>query len=180
MRGKLGGSFLLVGWLTLLLVVSLPPGLAAKEKEVPVSPNDPTYRLYQLLDTSYGGKLDEFYVIADTFQDPKKPGQEDQHILKLEYDKAHAFGKLRIYVRTVAKLTPAQLKTYTPKQIFDFAEEDSQKFTKTDPGPLGKTGDLYFVAKGNRPLASVPITDQARKEYDDFVTQYLLPALAKK
>ncbi len=180
MRGKFGGSFLPAILLTVLWMMALPRSLGAKERVLPISPDDPTLRIYQLLDTSYGGKLDEFYIIADTFKDPKKADQFEQHVLKLEYDKARAFGKLRIYVRVVDKLTPDQAKTYTPKQVYDFAEADSEKFTKTDPGPLGKPGDLYFQATADRPLATAPVTDDARKEYDDFVTQFLLPALAKK
>ena len=180
MRGKFGGSFLPAVLLTLLWTMVLPRGLGAKERIPHVSPDDTTVRLYQLLDTSYGGKLDEFFIIADTFKDSKKSDQLEQHILKLEYDKSRAFGKLRIYVRVVDKLTPDQEKTYTPKQVFDFAEADAEKFTKTDPGPFGKPGDLYFQARADRPLATVPVTDDTRKEYDDFITQYLLPALAKK
>lgn len=180
MRGKFGGSFLPAVVLTFLWTWALPQSLGAKERIQPVSSDDPTFRLYQLLDTSYGGKLDELYVIADTFKDPKKGDQAEQHILKLEYDKSRAFGKLRLYVRVVDKLTSDQEKTYTPKQVYEFAEADSEKFTKTDPGPLGRPGDLYFQATQDRPLATVPVTDEARKEYDDFITQYLLPALAKK
>ena len=78
------------------------------------------------------------------------------------------------------KLTPGQLRDYTPKQVYDFAEEDTEKFTKTDPGPFGKTGDLYFQATENGPLATAPITDDARKEYETFVSQWLMPALEKK
>ncbi len=180
MRGKFGGSFLPAVLLTLLWTMVLPRSLGAKERIPPISPDDPTVRLYQLLDTSYGGKLDEFFLIADTFKDAKKSDQLEQHILKLEYDKSRAFGKLRIYVRVVDKLTPDQEKTYTPKQVFDFAEADTEKFTKTDPGPFGKPGDLYFQATADRPLATAPVTDDTRKEYDDFITQYLLPALTKK
>ena len=118
--------------------------LGAKEKTPPISPNDPTVRLYNLLDSKYNGKLDDFCVLADVVNDPKNPGQAQQHVLRIEYSKDRAFGKLNIHVRTVAQLTPEQLKTYTPKQIYDFAETDSAKFTKTDPGPFGKPGDVYF------------------------------------
>jgi hypothetical protein len=55
-----------------------------------------------------------------------------------------------------------------------------EKFTKTDPGPFGKTGDLYLQATENGPLATAPITDEVRKEYETYVAQWLLPALEKK
>jgi hypothetical protein len=165
-----------------LAVSALSTGrLAAKEKVQQVSPDDPTYRLYQFLDSSNGGKLADLYLLADVFKDPKKSDQEDQHVLKVEYDKDHAFGKLRIYVRTVDRPSPDQLKTYTPKQIYDFAEVDSEKFTKTDPGNFGKTGDIYFhpVSEGG-PLATAPVTDEARSQYEHYITDYILPALQKK
>lgn len=151
-----------------------------KEKLPPVGPDDSTLRLFQLLDTSYAGKLDDFCLIGDVFKDPKDPGAERQEILKAEYDKTRIFGKLRIYVRIVDKLTPAQLKTYTPKQIYDYGEVDSQKFTKTDPGSFGRTGDIFFRAENGGPLASAPVTEDVQKTYDRLVTQYLLPALQKK
>jgi hypothetical protein len=114
--------------------------LAAKEKVVPISPDDPTYRLFQLLDNAYGGKLEGFCVIANLFKDPENPDHEEQYILKA----------------------------------------DSLKFTKTDPGALGKVGDVYFRAQGGGPLAAAPVSEEARKQYDFFVTQYIIPALEKK
>jgi len=156
-------------------------GALAKEKVPPISPDDPTLRLYQLLDSQYTGKLEDFCIIADVFKDPKNPEHELQHILRVEYDKNRAFGKLRIYVRNVDKLTPEQLKTYTPKQSFDFAEIDSEKFTKTDPGPLGRTGDVYLrPASEGGPLAAVPASDETRSAYERYVTAYIIPALQKK
>jgi hypothetical protein len=151
----------------------------AKEKFPAVSADDPTLRLYKILDDSYGGKLDEYYLLADIYKDPKTD-QEFRRVLKLEYDKAHAFGKLRIYIRSVGQMTPQQLKTYTPKEIYGFGEVDTEKFTKTDPGALGRPGDLYFQAKDSQPLSTVPIDDNVRKEYDTLVTQYIIPALEKK
>jgi hypothetical protein len=139
-----------------------------------------TLRLFQLLDSSYGGKLSEFYLVGDVYKDPKNPDHELQHIFKAEYSKDSIFGKFRLYVRSVDKLTPGQLTDYTAKQLYEFGEEDLEKFTKTDPGPFGKTGDLYFQALENGPLATVPITDEARKEYETYVAQWLLPALEKK
>lgn len=170
----------------LVLITLSPLGLRtgrgmAKEKVPPVSPDDPTLRLYQLLDSQYGGKLDDFCIIADIFKDPKNPEHEEQHILKVDYDKNRGFGKLNIYVRTVDKLTPAQLKTYTPKQSYDFAEIDSEKFTKTDPGSFGRSGDIYFrPASAGGPLAVAPVTDEIRSAYEHFVTDFILPALQKK
>jgi hypothetical protein len=155
--------------------------LGAKEKGSQIDANDPTVRLYTLLDSKYNGKLEDFCVLADVANDPKNPGQAQQHVLRVEYDKDRAFGKLRIYVRTVAQLTPEQLKTYSPKQVYDFGEADSAKFTKTDPGPLGKPGDVYFEASPDGgPLATVSVTPQVQAQYERYVTQYLLPALEKK
>lgn len=153
--------------------------LYAKEKVPAVSPDDPTLRLYQVLDSTRGGKLADFYVLADVYKDPKTD-QEFQRVLRVEYNKDAAFGKLRVYVRNVAKLTPAQLKTYTAQQVYEFGETDSEKFTKTDAGPFGKTGDLYFRAGENMPLATMPITEEVKKTYEMLVTQFLLPALEKK
>jgi hypothetical protein len=95
--------------------VGLPLLHLAKEKTPTVSPDDLTLRLFQLLDTSYGGKLSEFYLIGDVYKDPKIPDKELQHILKAEYDKDRVFGRFRLYVRSVDKLTPGQLKDYTPQ-----------------------------------------------------------------
>ena len=152
----------------------------AKEKPVAVSPDDVTLRLFQLLDSSHGGKLPEFYVVGDVYKDPKNADKELQHVFKAEYDKDKAFGRLRIYVRSVDKLSAGQLSDYTPKQIYEFADADMEKFTKTDPGPLGRTGDLYFQATENGPLATTPVSDEARKEYEACVSQWLMPALEKK
>ena len=155
--------------------------LGAKEKTSQVSSDDPTLRLYSLLDSKYNGKVDSFCVLADVVNDPKNPGQQQQHVLRIEYNKDHGFGKLNIHVRTVAQLTPAQLKTYSPQQIYDFAETDSAKFTKTDPGSFGRPGDVYFeAAPDGGPLETVPITAEVQAQYDQFITQYLMPALEKK
>jgi len=155
--------------------------LDAKDKNSAVSPNDATVRLYSLLDSKYNGKVDTFCVLADLVNDPKNPGEPQQRVLRIEYNKDHAFGKLSIHVRTVAQLTPEQLKTYTPQQIYDFAETDSAKYTKTDPGSFGRPGDVYFqAAPDGGPLQTVPVTSEVQAQYDSFVTQYLLPALDKK
>ncbi len=155
--------------------------LGAKEKTPQIDPNDPTVHLYSLLDSKYNGKVDDLYVLADVFNDPKNPGQPQQHVLRIEYAKDRAFGKLRIYVRTIAQLSPDQLKTYTPKQVYDFAESDSAKFTKTDPGPFGKSGDMYFQPTSDGgPLGQVTATPEVQTQYEHYVTQYIIPALEKK
>jgi len=171
---------LLAAFCAFLMTGGLPAFGIAKEKPVVVSPDDATLRLFQLLDNSYAGKLSDFYLLGDVYKDPKNPDKELQHVFKVEYDKARAFGRLRLYVRSVDKLTPGQLKDYTPKQVYDFADADVEKFTKTDPGPLGRTGDLYLQATENGPLATAPITDEARKEYETYIAQWLMPALEKK
>lgn len=168
--------------LTLLVMGGVnAPRLGAKDKTSQVNPNDPTVRLYSLLDSKYHGKLDDFVLLADVFNDPKIPGQPQQHVLRVDYSKDRAFGKLNIYVRTVAQPTPEQLKAYNPKQIYDFAETDSAKFTKTDAGPFGKPGDLYLELSPDRgAMATVAVTPEVQAEYERLVTQYLLPALEKK
>jgi hypothetical protein len=152
----------------------------AKEKPQVVSPDDVTLRLFQVLDTTYAGTLTDFYVLGEVYKDPKTPDKELQHILKAEYDKAKGYGKFRLYVRDVDKLSPDQLKNYTPKQIYEFGDVDAEKFGKTDPGPFGKAGDLYLRATSAGPLATAPITDEVRKAYENYVGQWLLPALEKK
>ena len=98
---------LIAAFCTLLATVGLPGLHLAKEKTQAVSPDDLTLRLFQLLDNSYGGKLSEFYVIGDIYKDPKNPDHELQHIFKAEYNKDSAFGRFRLYVRSLDKLTPA-------------------------------------------------------------------------
>jgi len=171
---------LLAAFCAPLMTAGFPTLCVAKEKPVVVSPDDATLRLFQLLDNSYSGKLAEFYIVGDIYKDPKNPDKELQHVFKAEYDKARAFGRLRLYVRSVDKLTPGQLKDYTPQQVYEFADADVEKFTKTDPGPLGRTGDLYFQATENGPLATVAVTDEARREYETYIAQWLMPALEKK
>jgi hypothetical protein len=149
----------------------------AKEKTTRVDPNDPTLRLFDLLDSTRNGKLEDFCTLADVYSER---GKEFQRVVRAEYDKSRAFGKLRIYVRSVAKMAPEQLQAYTPKQVYDFGETDVEKFVKTDPGDLGKQGDMYLRGDADNPLATTPVTDQARKSYEALVTQYLLPALQKK
>jgi hypothetical protein len=174
-------SFSLIAvFCALLSTAGLPALHLAKEKNPAVSPDDLTLRLFQLLDASYGGKLSDFYVIGDIYKDPKIPDKELQHVFKAEYEKGKTFGKFRLYVRSLDKLTAGQLKDYTPSQIYEFGELDVEKFTVTDPGPFGKPGDVYTRATADGPLAAAPITDEVRKEYETYIKQWLLPALEKK
>lgn len=166
--------------LMILVLGGSAASLGAKEKTPQVGPNDPTVRLYNLLDSKYNGTLEDYCLLAGLIDDPKNPGQKQQNVLRIEYRKDRAFGKLRIYVRSVAQLSPAQLKTYTPKQIYDFAETDSSKFTKTDPGPFGRPGDVYFeLAPDGGALAAVNVTPQVQAHYEHLVTEFLLPSLEK-
>ena len=153
----------------------------AKEKSSQISLDDATLRLYSLLDSKYNGKLDELYLLADVVNDPKNPNQPQQHVLRIDYGKDRAFGKLNIHVRTVGQVTPDQLKAYTPKQIYEFAESDSEKFTKTDPGTFGRPGDVYFaLTSDGGALGAGNITPEVQSEYDRFLSQYIIPALEKK
>ena len=156
------------------------PSLRAKDKTSAVDPNDPTLRLFQLLDGTHGGKLVDFYLIADVYKNPDNADEELQHILRVEYDKDRVFGKLNIYVRSEGKIHPDQMRTYTPKEFYDFGLSDLEKFVKTEPGPLGKPGDMYLRAGDDRPLATAPVTDEVRKAYEAYLTQQLIPALQKK
>src|SRR5215831_9262341 len=125
-----------------------------KEKAPRIDPNDPTQRLFDLLDTTRGGKLEDFFVLADVYSEQ---GKEFQRVVHADYDKNRAFGKLRISVRSVAKMAPEQLQTYTAKQVYDFGEVDLEKFVKTEPGEFGKPGDIYLRGDAETPLATSPI-----------------------
>lgn len=154
--------------------------LLAKEKVASVDANDSTYRLFQLLDSARGGKLTDFYVIADVYKDPSNPNEELQHILRADYDKNRGFARLSLHVRSVGKIVPEQMRVYTPKEFYEFGLSDQEKFMKTDPGPFGAPGDTYLRSDGERPLATAPVTDEVRKAYEVYVTQHLLPTLQKK
>jgi len=167
----------LSGTLCLLLgIVLIAPGevFATHNK---VEENDATARLFALLDNAHGGKLDDVYLLADAYTDAS--GDQYRHVLRVDYNKNRAFGRLAIYVRSVGKMTPEQLSTYTPEQIYNFGEIDLEKLVKTDPGPFGQRGDLFLTADGDGPLHTSAITDDARKSYDTFLTQYLIPAVQK-
>lgn len=164
----------------LLSVICLSSLSLSKEKTQAVGPDDVTFRLFQLLDKSYGGKLEEFYVIGDTYKNPKAEDQDLQRVFRAEYDKTKVYGRFRLDVRSVDKLTAEQLKNYTAKQIFEFGESDVEKFTKTDPGSFGRVGDLYLQAAENGILATAPVTADTRKAYETYVGQWVLPALEKK
>jgi hypothetical protein len=164
----------------ILLAVAVPSVWARKKKTLSGNPDDPTYKVYQILDDSYGGKLTDYYLLADLYADPKDPSNQLQHVIQVDYDKNRFFGRFQISVRSVGKLTQDQLTTYNVKQIYDFGDSDEAKFEKINPGPLGETGDLYLKAPANGPLAPAPVTDQASEEYDMLITKYILPALQKK
>lgn len=183
MRTK-GQALLIVGGaVCALLVVGAGNGgrLDAKDRGSQISSNDATVRLYSLLDSKFSGKLDDVFLLSDSAPDPKNPGQTQQHVLRIDYSKDRAFGKLTIHVRTVGQLTPEQLKAYSPKQIYDFAETDSAKFTKTDPGSFGRPGDVYFEPTSDSgAMGSMPATPEVQAQYERYVTQYLLPILEKR
>lgn len=165
-----------------LAVAGLRMLASGKERTPPVDPNDVTVRLFQLLDDTHGGKLSDFCILADVYKDKNSsnPDAEFQHVLRVDYDKDRGYGKLTIHIRTLDKLAPEQLKTYSPKQIYDFGDDDSEKFIKSESGPLGRPGDLYLRATADHPVADTPITDEVRKAYEAYVTQYIIPALQKK
>jgi len=167
----------LLSAIVMLVVLGAADGGIGRAKDRAVDPNDPTLRLYTLLDTTRDGKMPDFFLLADIYSEH---GKEFQRVLRAEYDKSRAFGKLRIYLRSVAKMAPEQLQSYTAKQVYDFGEIDLEKFVKTDPGEFGKQGDIYLRGDAENPLATAPITDATRKSYETLVVQYLLPALQKK
>jgi hypothetical protein len=160
------------------LVSACSASLYAKHKED--AEDGATVRLFQVLDSTRNGKLEDFYLLADLYKDAGKPDEQFHHVLRVEYDKSRAFGKLRLYVRSVGQMTDEQLSAYSPKQIYDFGEADQEKFVKTSTGSFGGSGDLYLRAGTDTPLATAAVTDEARKEYETFVTQHILPALQKK
>lgn len=176
-------SLLMAAGVTFALLVTFNlPGnpsaiLEAKEKNHTAGSDPVTVRLFDLLNNSYEGKLADFYVLGDIYKDPANPGQELQHVFLAQYEKNRSFGKFDLHVRSVAKMTPEQMKTYSLKQIYDFGQDDTEKFMKTDPGVLGSSGDVYLRAEGNTALATSPVTDEVRKAYDNYLTQYLIPAL---
>jgi hypothetical protein len=154
--------------------MAAPPGAGAREK---YEPDPATIQLFQVLNTSFGGKVEHFCLLGDTYTDAS--GQQFRHVLRVDYDKSRGFGRLNLYVRSVGKMTPDQLATYTPQQIYDFGESDQAKFVKTDTLTFGAPGDLYLEAQDDGPLHSAAITDAVRKRYSDLLTQYVIPALQK-
>lgn len=150
-----------------------------KDKKDAVASNDPTAKLFKILDDSYGGKLDT-YLLADIYSDPSDPSQQYQRILHVVYNKNLYFGRFTIHVRSVGKMDPEQLATYSPQSIFSFGGQDTQEFEKINPGPFGGTGDLFLEAQNGRPLSGSSITDDAQEEYEMLVTKYILPAVEKQ
>jgi len=175
------GALILGAVLALTVLGAGPHEVGAKEKLLSGNLNDPVFRLFSLLDSKYNGKVDDFCLLADLISDPKSPGSQLQRVIRVEYSKDRMFGKLSLHVRTVAQLTPEQLKAYSPKQIYDFAETDMAKFTKTETGLFGKPGDVYFEASSDGgPLTTVAITPLVQSQFESLISQYVLPALEKK
>ena len=178
MKSSSQDSYLAGAIVVTFLISACSPQLFAKHKDA--EQDGATVRLFQLLDSTRNGKLEEFYLLADIYKDPSKPDEHFHHVLKVDYDKSRAFGKLKLYVRSVGQMTDEQLSAYSPKQIFDFGEADQEKFVKTGTGSFGAPGDLYLRAGNDAPLATAAVTDTARKEYETFLTDHILPALEKK
>ncbi len=172
------GALLLLGFGAPALR-AVPPR-KKKAKNGAVSPNDPTARLFDLLNNSLGGKLSALYILADVYTDPTNPAQQFQRVLRVTYDKDLYFGRFSIHARSVAKMTAQQLAIYTPEQIFTFGGQDGEVFERTNPGPFGsETGDL-FLRSAVGPLKTTDITDQITQEYNTLLTQYILPAVQKQ
>jgi hypothetical protein len=179
MKAGISNIAILAAGMTVMLLAGTTAGLAQRQKSPPVSPDDPTLKLFQWVDQNRGGKLTDFYLLAGLYKDPANPDQELQRVLRVEYDKNRAFGRLNIYVRSVGKITEEHLRTYTPKDFYEFGLVDLEKFIKTEPGPLGRQGDLYLRSTEDRPLSTAPITDEVRKHYENLVSQHILPTLQK-
>jgi len=155
-------------------ILAALPVARAREK---FEPDPATIQLFQILNSSFGGKVDHFCLLGDMYTDTS--GQQYRRVVRVDYDKSRGFGRLNLYVRSVGKMTQDQLATYTPAQIYDFGESDQAKFVKTDTLTFGAPGDLYLEAQDDGPLHSAPITDEVRKRYSDLVTQYVIPAVQK-
>ncbi|HEV2419036.1 MAG TPA: hypothetical protein VGX94_14665 [Terriglobia bacterium] len=163
------------------LLCYAPPLRALPRKHKPkeaVAANDPTSRLYQMADQSLNGKF-SLYLLANIYTDPST-GSQFQRVLRVTYDKTLYFGRFTIHVRSVSKLTPDQLATYTPEDIFNYGNADTAEFEKINPGSFGKTGDLYLAASNGQPLASAPIDSDVQSRYETLVTDYILPAVEKQ
>lgn len=163
----------LYGLLAIILTVPAVSGAGSRNRDE----NDATAKLFQLLDSQHSGKLDDIYLLADLYTDSS--GEQYRHVLRVDYDKSRAFGRLAIYLRSVGKMTPEQLAAYTPEQIYNFGEVDAAKFVKTDPGTFGQRGDLYLQSSADQPLHTTAVNEEARKNYETYITQYIIPALEK-
>jgi hypothetical protein len=181
------GALAAVAVLAMLVGYAAPslravPRRKKKEKHGAVSPNDPTSRLFDILNSSFGGKLSNLCLLADIYSDTSNPSQQYQRVLSVDYNKALYFGRFVIHARSVGKMTSEQLAIYNPEQIYHFGNRDGQVFDKTNPGPFGsETGDLYLAPPpGGGPLRTVPIDDSVTQEYEMLVSQYILPAVQKQ
>lgn len=161
-----------------LLALPLAAAPRRHKNKDAVPANDVTSRVYQVADQSLQGKF-SLYLLADLYPDPSNPGSQLQRVLRVVYDKDLYFGRFAIHVRSVGKLTPDQLSTYTPEEIFNYGNSDSAEFEKINPGRFGKTGDLYLAATNGEPLATAPVTPEVQAEYERLVTSYVLPAVEK-
>jgi hypothetical protein len=161
----------------LLTVVLASPAMLQAGGRNKVDENDATAKLFELLDSEHSGKLDDIYVLADLYTDAS--GDQYRHVLRVDYDKSRSFGRLAIYLRSVGKMTPEQLSAYTPEQIYGFGEVDLAKFVKTDPGTFGQKGDLYLESSQDSPLHTTSVNEEARKDYETYISQYVIPALQK-
>lgn len=173
--------FLALAASVLIVAPGIPAGLtllSAREKTPPASADDPTAKLFTLLDKAYDGKLENFYLLGDVYKSAAHPDEDWQHILRAQYDKNLFFGKFRFDVRSISKPTVDQLKAYTTQQLYDFGS-DAEKYEKIAAGPFGQKGDLFLRAEGDSPLASAPITPDVQAAYDKYLTQFLIPALEK-
>jgi hypothetical protein len=158
------------------------PRKKKKEKNGAVSANDLTARLFDIFNSSLGGKLNDRYVLADIYSDPSNPSQQYQRVLKVDYNKDLYFGRFVIHARSVGKMSAQQLAIYSPEQVYNFGGRDGQVFDKINPGPFGsETGDLYLAPPpSGGPLRTVPIDDSVTQEYQMLVSQYILPAVQKQ
>lgn len=177
MRTQRGSLYIFAALCFALAAVLTSPSFVCGGSRNKVDENDVTSKLFQLLDNQHNGKLDDIYVLADLYTDSS--GEQYRHVLRVDYDKNRSFGRLAIYLRSVGKMTPEQLAAYTPEQIYGFGEVDLAKFLKSDPGPFGQKGDLYLESSEDQPLHTTSVTEEARKSYETFVTQYIIPALDK-
>ncbi|MGH9470101.1 MAG: hypothetical protein ACRD1N_07150 [Terriglobia bacterium] len=180
---KPGLRVLVLAVVCAVIVSAASPGMLwarrhKKEKKA-AGTDGPTAQLFDLLDNSFGGKLD-IYLLADIYTDTSNGGAQYQRVLHVTYDKSLYFGRFAIHVRSVGKMSQEQMAIYNAKAVYNFGDADTQEFEKINPGPFGGTGDLYLQASDDHPLAEAPITDKVQQEYEMLLTKYILPAVQKQ